>query len=162
MRLRVGIAVAAVVVSGLSGCGGGGPKLVPVSGTVTLNGKPFKDAEITFIPDGSSEDGLPGLDKTGPEGNYVAMTNGRRGLVPGKYKVFVKKLLLDPNKFAAGFKDDPYMARYSLEPMIPGSGSVQTAAKSTEPTEIKGEFESEVPPEGGTLDYDVKAEITKS
>lgn len=161
MRVRVGIAVAALAVSGLSGCGGGGPKLVPVSGTVTLNGKPFKDAEITFLPDPSNTAGLPGLDKVGPEGNYMAMTLGRRGLVPGKYKVHVKRV--DSSKLPPEWKKDPVMARTMLEPMVPGPG--QTSARqiaTTEATEISGEFESEVPPEGGTLDFDVKAEIKKS
>jgi hypothetical protein len=161
MRLRVGIVVAAIAVSGLSGCGGGGPKLVAVSGTVTLNGKPFRDAELSFIPDGSNKLGLPGLDKTGPEGNYMAMTEGRRGLVPGKYKVYITRVTLDSSKVPSHFKDDPYMARLVLEP--PRDGVEQRPARSTsQSSEIKGEFERDVPPEGGILDFDVKAELPKS
>ncbi len=160
MSLRVGIVVAVVAVSGLSGCGGG-PKLVPVSGTVTLNGKPFRDAEITFVPDPSNKLGLPGLDKTGPEGNYMAMTEGRRGLVPGKYKVFVTKVTLNASKVPAEFKDDPHMARLILEPPL-GDQQRVSVPKSDQPAEIKGEFEREVEPAGGTLDFDVKAEVPKS
>jgi len=162
MHLRVGILAAAVAVFGLSGCGGGGPKLAPVSGIVTLNGKPFKDADIVFVPDGSGDEGLPGLDKTGPEGNYMAMTGGRRGLVPGKYKVHIKKVLIDPNAVPPQFKDDAYMARYQLQPLITSSGEAPVVKAATGPAEIKGEFEREIPPEGGTQDFDVKADAPKS
>ena len=102
--------LALLAASGLSGCGGG-PKLVSVTGTVLLNGKPFKDADIVFIPDSSNKDGRPGADKTGPEGNYTAMSAGRIGLVPGKYKVLISKALVDVSRVPKEHQDDPYMAR---------------------------------------------------
>ncbi len=159
MRPRAGLIVTVLSMVSLTGYGGG-PTLVPVSGTVTLNGKPFRDADILFVPTEANKAGLAGSDRTGPEGNYKAMTNGRSGLVPGQYKVIISKSLVDTTGVPTEFKDDPYMAKLVLE----GPESVQrgTAAQAGKPTEIKGEFESEVPPGGGILDYDVKAEVPKS
>jgi hypothetical protein len=156
MRLSVGVIVSMTAASGLLGCGGGA-KLVPVSGTVTLNGKPLKDAAITFLPEDSSTGAFPGEDITGPEGNYKAMTRGRSGLTPGKYKVVVIKSLADTTKVPEAFKDDPFMAKLSME----GTADPAGPRKDAKPTEIKGEFEREVEPAGGTLDFDVKAEVSK-
>src|SRR5262245_8788372 len=50
-RLAAGAALAAVFLA-LAGCGGGGPKIVPVSGTVTIDGQPLTYGHIQVIPDG--------------------------------------------------------------------------------------------------------------
>jgi hypothetical protein len=152
MRPGVGLIVAVVAAAGLSGCGGGGPKLVAVTGTVTLNGKPLEGAEVVFLPDVSNPNGLPGNDVTGPAGNYKVMTQGRSGLVPGKYKVVVKKSTVDVSKVPEEFKDDPYMVSLATED--PGGKKPRKADK---PNEIKGEFERDVPEAGGVQDFDVKA-----
>jgi hypothetical protein len=163
MRLKVGAVVALLALlaaSGLSGCGGG-PKLVSVTGTVLLNGKPFKDAEIVFVPDSSNKDGLAGGDKTGPEGNYTAMSAGRIGLVPGKYKVLISKALVDVSRVPKEHQDDPYMARIVINGPEAVSEQVPVM-RNAKPAEIKGEFEREVPATGGVQDFDVKAEVPKS
>ena len=41
------------------GCGGG-PEFVPVSGVVTLNGKPYGKAAVSFQPIGTTENPNPG------------------------------------------------------------------------------------------------------
>jgi len=143
--------VAAAAAWFLVGCGESGPKLVPVSGTVTLNGKPLEGASVAFQPDASLQDGLPAGDVTGPDGNYRANTKGRSGVMPGKYKVVVTKTLIDPAKIRPEFKDDPAMAQLSLGPM-----EGKTAAQRKKEV-IEGSFEREVPPEGGPQDFDVKA-----
>jgi hypothetical protein len=162
MRCGVGAIVVLAAVSVLPGCGGG-PKLVPISGTVTLNGKPFKDAEILFVPDPSNTVGLPGNDRTGPEGNYKAMTEGRSGLVPGKYKVVVSRVTFDTSRIPSEFKDDPVMAQIVLQGPDQRGDLRPPASKTASGTanEIKGEFEREVPTDGGILDFDVKAEVSK-
>jgi hypothetical protein len=159
MRLRAGLIVAVLSMLSQTGCGGG-PKLVPVSGTVTLNGKPLGDADILFVPTEENTEGLAGNDKTGPEGNYKAMTNGRAGLVPGQYKVIISRSLVDTAKVRPEFKDDPIMAQIVAE----GAGAARKdpVAKDSKPTEIKGEFDREVEPGGAILDFDVKAEVDKS
>src|SRR5438132_12905643 len=110
MRMVVGIVTAAVL-AGLSGCGGGGPKLVNVTGTVTLNGKPLSGADIVFTPDQSTKDAFVGSDVTGPEGNFKVMSNGRAGVAPGKYKVIVSKSLVQVTSVPDEFKEDPYMMK---------------------------------------------------
>jgi len=149
------LASVAVVSVGLIGCGSGDEtariKLVPVSGTVTHNGKPLEGAQITFSPEADNQVATPGGDVTGPQGNYKAMFRGRFGLAPGKYKVLVSKTILPPGVQVG---DDPIMAQIAAESRgasRPGEAAV---------TQLKGEFEREVPPDGAILDCDVKANPT--
>src|SRR4051794_7441641 len=70
MRYLTVAAMALVMI----GCGESGPKLVQVTGNVTLNNKPLEGAEVVFTPDASNLEGQPATDMTGPDGNYKAMT----------------------------------------------------------------------------------------
>ena len=78
----------AVVMLLLSGCGGGAPpprKTVPVTGTVSLNGKPLVGASIRFIPTTAGHDGAASVsDATGA---YKLLTGSTEGVMPGSYKV---------------------------------------------------------------------------
>ena len=66
----------------LVGCGGGpNPEILPVSGVVSINGKPLPNAEVRFVP---MEDGL--------DGNFIAsgITDKEGGFslrLPGKEEV---------------------------------------------------------------------------
>jgi hypothetical protein len=135
-----------------AGCGDSSPKLVAVSGTVTVNGKPLEGATISFSPDSTNKEGQGADDVTGPIGNYKAMTRGRSGVVPGKYKVMVSKTpTTSQASVPEAFKDDPYMANMKVEAHKPINAAKDKDAK------IEGVFDREVPPEGGTIDFDVKA-----
>ncbi len=72
------------------GCGGGGddlPDVVPVSGTVTLNGEPLQGASVTFMGTGR-----PCYGATDENGKYtIKDLNGREGCPTGKYKVVISK-----------------------------------------------------------------------
>ena len=150
MKIRH-VASAAAVAGFLVGCGESGPTLVPVSGTVTLNGKPLEGAVISFQPvDVSTPGAMLAEDVTGPDGNYKALTKGRSGVMPGKYKVVVSKSLIDMTKVRPEFKDDPFMAQLSLGP----PEGKTTAQRNKE--KIEGTFDREIPPEGGVQDFDVK------
>jgi len=146
-------AAAAATLALMIGCSGDGPsyKLVPVAGTVTLNNKPLEGASISFLPLPTNPDGQPANDVTGPEGNFKMMTKGRSGLVAGKYKVLITKSLVDITKAPEEFKDDPFMAKLAVE----GPDAERAAKKAA--ARIESEQEAEVPPEGGVLDFDVKA-----
>ena len=141
---------APLVLVALAGCGDEDERvrLVPVSGTITLNGKPMADATVTFLPDKANKDSTPGADTTGPDGNYKLRFKSRSGVAPGKYKVSVT-----PSPAAAtgpvpdALKDDPVMARLAAEPR---------AAPERKAAGTKTEFDAEVSPAGDVLDFDVK------
>ena len=75
----------------LCGCGGDSPKLVPVSGQVTINGKAAKSGWVTFKPDkksGNTFNGEPS-GEINSSGKYTIQTNGKPGAPLGAYKVLV-------------------------------------------------------------------------
>ncbi|SIN85988.1 hypothetical protein SAMN05444166_1309 [Singulisphaera sp. GP187] len=114
MKIRHCTVAAAMVAGLIAGCGGSGPRLVSVKGTVTLDGKPLEGAVIAFHPDPSNKDGQPGEDITGESGNYMVSTKGRFGLVPGKYHVSVTKMEVAAANLSADFKDDPNSVRHEI------------------------------------------------
>jgi hypothetical protein len=76
----------------LSGCGKGGPKVVPVSGLVTMDGKPLANADVTFTPTEAGPANTPPAEssaRTDGEGRYTLKTikDKRDGAVVGKHKV---------------------------------------------------------------------------
>ncbi|MBN9122593.1 MAG: hypothetical protein J0I06_26170 [Planctomycetes bacterium] len=84
-----------------AGCGPDGPKCVPVSGKVTLDGgKVPGPGFIYFTTDGSGKEGIsrPGTAEFDTEGNYRAMTFAPGdGLLPGKYLLRVDCWKTAPN-----------------------------------------------------------------
>jgi hypothetical protein len=149
------LSLLAVIPGGLAGCGGdetASIKLVPVTGTVTLNNKPFEGARVTFTPDPSNPKSTPGGDITGPDGNYKAMFRNRSGLAPGKYTVLVSKTFLPAGVSRVGAEEDSGMIEESLRDPLGGTGRKAVVA-----SEIRGEFEREVSPAGDIIEFDVKA-----
>lgn len=140
---------------GLFGCGSGDETdsftLVPVSGTVTHNGKPLEGATLTFTPDPSNAQQTPGGDTTGPTGNYKAMYRGRSGLAAGKYRVLVSKTILSAGMSAAPEGGDDYMNQ------VASASATQGKKGANVIMEIKDDVAREVPPGGGEVDIDVKA-----
>jgi|SRR5262245_22028314 len=84
------IVVTGLAVLCLAGCSGG-KKIVPVSGTVRLNGEPYANAIVSFQPIGESKDddvGRGSSGKTGPDGRYTLIYDGEKpGAVVGKHRV---------------------------------------------------------------------------
>ncbi len=148
---------APLVLVGLIGCGSeeDSVTLVPVKGTITRNSKPLANAKVSFIPDAANKVSTPGVDETGPEGNYLIKWKNRSGLAPGKYKVIVTPSATLPSgtKVPDEFKDDPMMAQMAAGIGVPG-----VEKKSNEV--IKAEFEADVDDKGGQFDFDVKATNT--
>jgi hypothetical protein len=70
-----------------SGCGDG-PYLVPVSGTVTLDGAPLADAGVMFSP---VEPGPSASGTTDAQGKFELMTINDMGAVIGEHQVAVTK-----------------------------------------------------------------------
>ncbi|WP_169975767.1 carboxypeptidase-like regulatory domain-containing protein [Tautonia rosea] len=153
MTIRMLFSVA--VVSALlisTGCGSG-PKLVPVSGIVTLNGEPLEGAELTFVPDPGNAEMTPGGDQTGPNGNYKAMYNFRSGLAPGKYTVLISK------KTGTGEGAENAPPEIMGDPTMAAMGGYMEETlpeKYADP--LKSDFNIEVPEEGGVFEFDVKGD----
>jgi hypothetical protein len=160
--MKWGQSVAFLALAGLVGCGGSEEdsyKLVRVTGTITKNGKPLSGAKVSFVPDAGNKQTTPGVDETGPEGNYMLMFKGRTGVAPGKYKVIVEPAIDMPAgaKVPDEFKKDPVM----LQTAQIGNPDLKKAQDAKKAEVVKGEFETEVP-DGSKFerDFDVKAGAT--
>lgn len=141
--------VVASLVSISPGCGDG-VKLVPVEGTVTLDGEPLEGATLSFVPIAGGQVSTSGTDITGPDGNFKMTFKGRNGLSPGKYRVMVSKTeeIAPPN----GREIHPVFAKAKFEKQLMG------LTKETIP-EQKFDQEIEVPEDGATdfaLDFKSK------
>ena len=81
------------------GCSGSSRQ--PISGTVTLDGKPLKYGTINFRPDGHAASGSGGIVL---EGNFEIP--GDKGLPPGNYKVNVQAFK-ETGRMIREFPGDP-------------------------------------------------------
>ncbi len=98
----------------LTGCGSG---LVPVSGTVTVDGQPTEGVQLFFQPLGNEADAIPATTMSGPDGKFSLTTNMEPGVRKGSYRVTAK--WPDPNhkEVRVGFSDpepapDVFKGRY--------------------------------------------------
>ena len=73
----------------LAGCGKRDVlPLLPVTGTVSYQGKLLDRGEVVFTPQ-SGTPGPPAIGKIRPDGSFVMETMGRRGATLGEHKVTV-------------------------------------------------------------------------
>ena len=93
VRLILGFVFVLLLVA-LQGCGG--RAYAPVSGTVTMDGKPVAGANVNFNPiaePGSKDAGESGGAKTNEKGEYSLQTYTQKGIKDGaqvgKHKVFI-------------------------------------------------------------------------
>ena len=112
-RVYVWMGALAVIV-GLTGCGGGG---APVSGVVTLDGKPVEGATVSFTPESGDGDGLGGsYGKTDAQGRYTLRTvaQDKPGAAVGKHRVTISLTQADPNN-PEGIQKDLIPAKYNVK-----------------------------------------------
>lgn len=112
------------------GCGSAN-KLVPVTGTVTLDGKELPNAVLNFHPANAQTLGLGGGAVTGPDGKYVLdNAQGGKGVAPGEYVVVISRRLR-PNGEPADLSVPPMEsdARETLPPRY--SDREKTILKAT-------------------------------
>lgn len=69
-----------------AGCGDGGPRLYPVSGTVKLDGTAKPKLLVSFTPVGG---GPSAVGQTNEKGEYTLRTNARKGAIEGQHKVSI-------------------------------------------------------------------------
>ena len=86
---RVVASSIALALAGVVGCGG--PKVVSVSGVVKLDGKPYKNAVVSFQPLGDRDNPNPGRGSsavTDENGRYRMIYDGENpGALVGKHRV---------------------------------------------------------------------------
>lgn len=97
--IRGCVAVCGFLILALAGCGSKGPKCIPVSGKVTLDGgKVPGPGYIYFTTEGGEGLSRPGTAEFDAEGNFKAMTfDPGDGLLPGKYLLRVDCWKTAPN-----------------------------------------------------------------
>jgi hypothetical protein len=130
-----------VALLAIAGCAQDGPELAEVTGTVRLDGQPVPGANVVFRPQ-EGQSGSPAYGITDAEGNYVLrFTRDKEGVIPGKYDVEIttEKLSAEDAEALKAEGQDVYEF-------------VRVPAKYGRP----GELKREVPPEGGTVDFDLQ------
>jgi hypothetical protein len=70
------------------GCGKGGPSLVPVTGSVTVDGKPANGATVIFHPTDKEMKLIPAA-TTDEGGKFKLATSAREGAPVGSYDITV-------------------------------------------------------------------------
>jgi hypothetical protein len=76
----------------LAGCGGK-YKMAPVSGTITLDGKPLADATVSFTPQATGSEAPASTGKTDQSGKYTLslVSDETNGAIIGNHRVVIAK-----------------------------------------------------------------------
>jgi hypothetical protein len=117
---------------------GCGSPIIPVSGTVTLDGKPLEGAGVGFHPRG---EGPLGSAVTNMQGEYAIESINRRGLPPGTYRVTISK------KIQSGFDEYERVgaAGIQVKSLVPAIyGDVEKTPLSAEVQDGKYRFDFEL------------------
>jgi len=119
--------------------------MVPVTGTVTLDGKPLAGATVSFVPDGSTQ-GAGSYGVTTADGKYELQgTQGGVGAAVGHYRVIITKLVMpDGSPIPADTPSATDIGAKDLLPAIYSSYDV-------------GTLTAEVPAQGGAIDFALKS-----
>jgi hypothetical protein len=122
---------------GMVGCGGNDqPRLQPVKGKLTINGKPAGGLYVVFTPIGATR-GTGAMDRTQPDGRFALVSRGGIGAAAGEYKVTVRA-----DSMMADGSDRP---KGKPMPVIPKQFSQTDQSTLTKV----------VPEGGGTIDIDI-------
>ena len=156
-----------IAVSGLTtvGCNRG-PKIVPVTGKVTLDGKPMPFKSVYFFPDRSgATEGNGAGGYTDADSNYYLISNAggatsdQRGIQPGLYRVTVAEpaIPIDENSFSkpvsTGAAGDAPAAAIVLTPTKKGKGAIPSVYSNPSSTPLV----VTVPDAGGELNLELKS-----
>jgi hypothetical protein len=139
-RCAAWLAVAVALLS-LAGCGPGGPKVYPVKGKVSYNGKPMAGGgSIAFLPKGSgqTEGKLPG-GIINEDGTYEMMTHKEGdGAMEGEYRVVITQVTAkEPEPTPDGTAPPPAAAAVAPADVIPPKYSDQQNSPLTAKVEAK-------------------------
>lgn len=90
MRIRQCVVtnVVIVIAFSMSGCGGSGPRLYKVDGTLTVKGEPISDVRVQLMPiESKNKFGLIAWGVTDANGKFYVESPGGYGAAAGSYKV---------------------------------------------------------------------------
>ena len=131
----------------LAGCGQRNPNLpaqYPVSGTVTLDGKPLAGAGVMFLPRGDTR-GTGAMGTTDEAGKYTLKTDyGGPGAPEGEFAVTISKVV---NRDGTPYVPNPDVAEAGGRETLPGRFS----------DSMKTELSAQVAKEGNTIDFELKS-----
>ena len=120
------------------------PPQYPVSGTISLDGKPLGGAGIMFLPRGDTR-GNGAMAMTDPTGKYTLKTDhGGPGAPEGEYAVTISKVV---NRDGTPYVPNPDVAEAGERETLPGtySDSMKTILKAN------------VPKGGVTINFELKS-----
>ena len=142
------LSCALLMVAGCPGPGGDLPDVVPVSGTITLDGQPVSDVMVVFSPGDTTGGGIcTGI--TDASGRYELKDGQQRvGAPAGKYDVTCSKFVMPDGSL---FTSDG-----SISPMEAGAEEMIPPKYSSAETELT----ATVSPGGGTINFDLTSEGT--
>jgi hypothetical protein len=130
--------VAGLVLAPMVGCGDANrPKVVPVTGTVTFQGKPLDGAQVTFrAQEGRQSAGELAFGTTDAQGRFLLRTvfgptTSLDGAVPGDYRVFISKLIPP-----GGMSEEAYQQKLEAEKRA-GENGVYGAPRETVPPRVE-------------------------
>jgi len=107
--------------SGLS-CGRGDriPGLVEVKGTVAYKGAPVDGATVSFAPKTFEPGTRASVALTAPDGTFILLTQGQRGILPGDYDVTVVKRTIPaiPEGVRSSEALEAYMEQHGRMPPV--------------------------------------------
>lgn len=135
-----------------SGCGpatkAGPSGLVPVSGTVSLDGSPLPGATVSFIPvDSNAGSDAGGVTDQSGKYELKAGEGAGTGAKPGEYRVVVSRLMKDGS---------PVMADKDKSPMQLMLDGAKESVPEKYSDVLKSELKASVPAGGGTVNLELK------
>lgn len=131
----------------LAGCSQKNPNLPPqhpVSGTVTLDGKPLTGAGVMFLPRGDTR-GTGAMGMTDDAGKYTLKTDfGGPGAPEGEFAVTISKVV---NRDGTPYVPNPDVAEAGGRETLPAIFS----------DSMKSTLTANVPKGGDTINFDLKS-----
>ncbi len=141
--LIVSLLAVAIVISGCQKPSNLPPQY-PVSGTISLDGKPLPGAGIMFLPRGDTR-GNGAMAMSDPTGKYTLKTDhGGPGAPEGEYAVTISKVV---NRDGTPYVPNPDVAEAGERETLPGIYS----------DSMKTTLNANVPKGGNTINFDLKS-----
>jgi hypothetical protein len=160
---RIRIPAATLLAAGffaVAGCGGGGERFAPVSGIVTIDGKPYDKAVVSFQPiaqKGSINAGMGSSAYTDENGKFVlkCMDGRNNGAVVGRHVVRIMTkgnnvMGQDPNQVGSPDGDVKAPSKAQVDP-IPAEWNSASTKEFEVPSggTDKANFDIVTPKKGG-------------